>query len=264
MLGAARRDDDDRRADPLGPRRLDQLPAVELGQHQVEDADVRVLVAQAGEPELAAADDDRVEAGGHEVAGHAVRDHVVVFDDQDLGHVPYDSACARPFSGFRNGDDLVTAILPPQEPNEPRANPSSWARSPARRRAGRRARCTTSSFDELRTGFTAAVSHELRTPLARILALLDSADLPGADVDDAARAGARRGRARRRADRRDPVPVRARERQGGRRARPHERAAGAREGRRATSRAPPRAPASRWSSRATATSTCRCARACCG
>jgi signal transduction histidine kinase len=39
-----------------------------------------------------------------------------------------------------------------------------------------------SSFDELRTGFTAAVSHELRTPLARILALLDSTDLPGADV----------------------------------------------------------------------------------
>jgi two-component system, OmpR family, phosphate regulon sensor histidine kinase PhoR len=38
------------------------------------------------------------------------------------------------------------------------------------------------SFDELRTGFTAAVSHELRTPLARILVLLESADLPGADV----------------------------------------------------------------------------------
>jgi signal transduction histidine kinase len=39
-------------------------------------------------------------------------------------------------------------------------------------------------FDELRTGFTAAVSHELRTPLARILALLDSAELPGADVEE--------------------------------------------------------------------------------
>jgi signal transduction histidine kinase len=39
-------------------------------------------------------------------------------------------------------------------------------------------------FDELRTGFTAAVSHELRTPLARIMALLDSADLPGADVHE--------------------------------------------------------------------------------
>ncbi len=38
------------------------------------------------------------------------------------------------------------------------------------------------SFDELRMGFTAAVSHELRTPLARILALLDSSELPGADV----------------------------------------------------------------------------------
>jgi signal transduction histidine kinase len=38
------------------------------------------------------------------------------------------------------------------------------------------------SFDELRTGFTAAVSHELRTPLARILALLDLTDLPDADV----------------------------------------------------------------------------------
>ncbi len=32
-------------------------------------------------------------------------------------------------------------------------------------------------------GFTAAVSHELRTPLARILVLIDSADLPGADVE---------------------------------------------------------------------------------
>jgi len=40
------------------------------------------------------------------------------------------------------------------------------------------------SFDELRTGFTAAVSHELRTPLARLLVLLESATLPGADVDE--------------------------------------------------------------------------------
>jgi two-component system phosphate regulon sensor histidine kinase PhoR len=38
-------------------------------------------------------------------------------------------------------------------------------------------------YRELRTGFTAAVSHELRTPLARILALLETAALPGADVD---------------------------------------------------------------------------------
>ncbi len=37
-------------------------------------------------------------------------------------------------------------------------------------------------YAALRMSFTAAVSHELRTPLARILALLDSATLPGSDV----------------------------------------------------------------------------------
>jgi signal transduction histidine kinase len=40
-----------------------------------------------------------------------------------------------------------------------------------------------SAYQELRVGFTAAVSHELRTPLARLLILLESATLPGADVD---------------------------------------------------------------------------------
>jgi two-component system, OmpR family, phosphate regulon sensor histidine kinase PhoR len=39
------------------------------------------------------------------------------------------------------------------------------------------------AYEELRVGFTAAVSHELRTPLARLLALLESAALPGADRD---------------------------------------------------------------------------------
>jgi signal transduction histidine kinase len=38
------------------------------------------------------------------------------------------------------------------------------------------------SYEELRAGFTAAVSHELRTPLARILALLETAALPGEDA----------------------------------------------------------------------------------
>src|SRR3954465_7498129 len=37
---------------------------------------------------------------------------------------------------------------------------------------------------QLRAGFTAAVSHELRTPLARLLVLLESATLPGSDVDE--------------------------------------------------------------------------------
>ena len=40
------------------------------------------------------------------------------------------------------------------------------------------------AYEELRAGFTAAVSHELRTPLARLLALLESADLPDVDPRD--------------------------------------------------------------------------------
>jgi two-component system phosphate regulon sensor histidine kinase PhoR len=39
-----------------------------------------------------------------------------------------------------------------------------------------------SEYEDLRTAFTAAVSHELRTPLARLVALLDTAELPGADL----------------------------------------------------------------------------------
>ena len=41
-----------------------------------------------------------------------------------------------------------------------------------------------SAYQELRAGFTAAVSHELRTPLARLLVLLETATLPGADVPE--------------------------------------------------------------------------------
>jgi signal transduction histidine kinase len=41
-----------------------------------------------------------------------------------------------------------------------------------------------SPYEELRTAFTAAVSHELRTPVARLLALLETAQLPGAAVAD--------------------------------------------------------------------------------
>jgi two-component system, OmpR family, phosphate regulon sensor histidine kinase PhoR len=40
------------------------------------------------------------------------------------------------------------------------------------------------AYEELRAGFTAAVSHELRTPLARLLALLETALLPGSETTD--------------------------------------------------------------------------------
>jgi two-component system phosphate regulon sensor histidine kinase PhoR len=40
------------------------------------------------------------------------------------------------------------------------------------------------AYEELRAGFTAAVSHELRTPLARLLTLIESIELPGADMGE--------------------------------------------------------------------------------
>jgi two-component system, OmpR family, phosphate regulon sensor histidine kinase PhoR len=46
------------------------------------------------------------------------------------------------------------------------------------------ARDLPSGYEGLRVGFTAAVSHELRTPLARLLSLLDTAKLPGVDVEE--------------------------------------------------------------------------------
>jgi signal transduction histidine kinase len=101
------------------------------------------------------------------MAGHPVGDHVVVLDDQDLGQ---SSTVERRTvgSGCRNGDTLVNRHEDDTRNREDGADMDAAH--------GR--------FDELRTGFTAAVSHELRTPLARIMALLDSADLPGADVHD--------------------------------------------------------------------------------
>ena len=75
------------------------------------------------------------------------------------------------------------------------------------------------AYEELRAGFTAAVSHELRTPLARILALLETATLPGFDPEDLVAAGPGRGRADPRADRRRALPVRARDGPRGRDAR---------------------------------------------
>ena len=43
---------------------------------------------------------------------------------------------------------------------------------------------TDPDYEALRTAFTASVSHELRTPLARLQSLLDTAELPGADLQD--------------------------------------------------------------------------------
>jgi signal transduction histidine kinase len=83
--------------------------------------------------------------------------------------------------GFRSGDDLVKRLFGRRQHGVD-LEPVAVAVEPAAEQPPLSAAPGDVTFDELRTGFTAAVSHELRTPLARILVLLDSAELPGADV----------------------------------------------------------------------------------
>ena len=86
VLRAARADDEDRRADPLASDGLDQLPAVEPWQHQIEHADAGLLVPEPCKTLLAVRHPHRVEPRGGEVAGHSLRDNLVVLDDEHLGH----------------------------------------------------------------------------------------------------------------------------------------------------------------------------------
>jgi hypothetical protein len=88
VLAAARAHDDDRRADPRRARRLDQLPAVERGKHEVDDADFRLFVPEPREAGHAVGDPTRLESCLGEMSRHALGDHVVVFDDQDFRHSP--------------------------------------------------------------------------------------------------------------------------------------------------------------------------------
>ena len=81
------------------------------------------------------------------------------------------------WAGFRIGDDLVKRFFAARLEEQDVDVETADAAEPAETET-----TYAPSFDELRTGFTAAVSHELRTPLARIMALLDTMDLPDADV----------------------------------------------------------------------------------
>src|SRR5258706_572883 len=77
---------DDRGRDSLNAGGLDQLPAVDTREHEVEDAYVGFLVPETSEPLVAVRHPDGIEAGGVEVSRHALRDHFVVLDDQHPWH----------------------------------------------------------------------------------------------------------------------------------------------------------------------------------
>ena len=108
VLGTARRHHDDRCADALRTRLLDDSPAVDSREHEVEDADVGPLVAKAREPRLAVRDADGVETCCLEMAGHATSDDVVVLNDQDFGHSVTDYGDLVGRTGPRNGWQPVT------------------------------------------------------------------------------------------------------------------------------------------------------------
>ena len=110
------------------------------------------------------------------------REAVVVLDDAD--RVVLASRRARQtIDGIREGDRFPSDLLTGQRGVIPLVVPYEVD--------GRRERLVylsregdLAAYEELRSGFTAAVSHELRTPLARLLTMLETATLPGEDVND--------------------------------------------------------------------------------
>ncbi len=106
---------------------------------------------------------------------------VLVLDENDV--VLAASRRARDsFAGIAEGARIPSELLQEDAAREPVVIPYQLGDRQERlvylsSRSGELA-----AYEELRAGFTAAVSHELRTPLARLLVLLETAELPGADA----------------------------------------------------------------------------------
>jgi two-component system phosphate regulon sensor histidine kinase PhoR len=108
------------------------------------------------------------------------REAVVVLDEQD--RVLLASRRARQsIDGLREGEQLPSGYLSGDRGVVPLIIP--YEGSGGRERLVYLSQVgDLTAYEELRAGFTAAVSHELRTPLARLLSLLETATLPGEDV----------------------------------------------------------------------------------
>ncbi len=104
------------------------------------------------------------------------REPIVALDDEDTV-----VAANRPARDVAGGGRLVGDPLPDELAETARALASYPAGDGEERLVSLESSNTPDTYEELRIGFTAAVSHELRTPLARVLALLESAELAGAD-----------------------------------------------------------------------------------
>jgi len=110
------------------------------------------------------------------------REAVVVLDETD--NVVLASRRARQtFDGIREGQPLPPALLTGEQGVIPLVVPYE-IEGRAERLVYLSREGDLAAYEELRSGFTAAVSHELRTPLARLLTLLETAALPGEDIDE--------------------------------------------------------------------------------
>jgi signal transduction histidine kinase len=109
------------------------------------------------------------------------RESVVVLDDEDRV-IAASRRARQSIQGLMEGERIPDGLLSGEAGIIPLVVPYDVD--------GRRERLVylsrggdLTAYEELRAGFTAAVSHELRTPLARLLSLLETATLPGEDVD---------------------------------------------------------------------------------
>jgi two-component system, OmpR family, phosphate regulon sensor histidine kinase PhoR len=124
----------------------------------------------------------RVEAERARILIEESRENVLVLD-ADLRVVAASRRARESIEGLEAGKILTIELLEGKHGQEPVVVPYEVD--------GRREALVyigepgdLAAYEELRAGFTAAVSHELRTPLARLLALLETSMLPGADASD--------------------------------------------------------------------------------
>jgi two-component system, OmpR family, phosphate regulon sensor histidine kinase PhoR len=123
---------------------------------------------------------DDVDAARGRILVEESREMVVVLDENDRV-VAASKRAREALEGLVEGHRIPPTLLTGELGHSPLSIPYDIA--------GRRERLVylsqardMSAYEELRSGFTAAVSHELRTPLARLLALLETAQLPDEDV----------------------------------------------------------------------------------
>jgi hypothetical protein len=103
VLVAPRAHGQDRRHQALLARALDQAPAVEAREHEIDDADVGPLEAQLAEAPGAVVRPFDVESRRAQMGAHRSRDDAVVLDHEHRGH-PHE-VIARASGGA--GDHVV-------------------------------------------------------------------------------------------------------------------------------------------------------------